>query len=282
MQLSYGAVSAFLTATAAAEKRVESESVKKTGADKARPLIVCGMGRSGTRMCANILSNSSQVELQGEVGGPAGRNLHFGAVGVGGRGDRAARGLEIAVKIIERDQSDLDRRRRAARTPVRRRRAAGQDQRAAKHPHQISHHRPALDSLGPAGAMPASPCHPPKRFSRRDRTIAPLYASWVTERRNGMNQARLDKAREGVLDQMEAGRRTMNLGYAAAALLELALLVACALLIDWSNGTQVMLLVIFILSYAMLSMGLVILAGHVTRSTGRILAVLEAQRDERR
>ncbi len=97
-----------------------------------------------------------------------------------------------------------------------------------------------------------------------------------------MNQARLDKAREGVLDQMEAGRRTMNLGYAAAALLELALLVACALLIDWSNGTQVMLLVIFILSYAMLSMGLVILAGHVTRSTGRILAVLEAQRDERR
>ena len=42
---------------------------------KARPLIVCGMGRSGTRMCANILNNSSLVELQGEIGGPAGTRL---------------------------------------------------------------------------------------------------------------------------------------------------------------------------------------------------------------
>ena len=40
-----------------------------------RPLIVCGMGRSGTRMCANILTNSKQVELQGELGGPAGTRL---------------------------------------------------------------------------------------------------------------------------------------------------------------------------------------------------------------
>lgn len=41
----------------------------------ARPLIVCGMGRSGTRMCANILGNSSLVELQGEIGGPVGTKL---------------------------------------------------------------------------------------------------------------------------------------------------------------------------------------------------------------
>ena len=43
--------------------------------DRAGPLIVCGMGRSGTRMCANILSNSSEVELQGEIGGPAGSKM---------------------------------------------------------------------------------------------------------------------------------------------------------------------------------------------------------------
>jgi len=42
---------------------------------KPRPLIVCGMGRSGTRMCANILTNSALVELQGELGGPAGTRL---------------------------------------------------------------------------------------------------------------------------------------------------------------------------------------------------------------
>ena len=42
---------------------------------KIRPLIVCGMGRSGTRMCANILNNSDLVELQGEIGGPAGTKM---------------------------------------------------------------------------------------------------------------------------------------------------------------------------------------------------------------
>jgi hypothetical protein len=97
-----------------------------------------------------------------------------------------------------------------------------------------------------------------------------------------MNQERLDKARGKVLDQMEAGRKTMNLGFAVASLMELALLAACVMLVDWGDKTQVMLLVIFILSYGMLAMGLVILAGHVTRSTGRVLAVLEAQRDEGR
>lgn len=74
MQLSYGALGAFLAATTTTEKRVEFESVRKT-MDQAMPLIVCGMGRSGTRMCANILSNSSDIELQGEVGGPAGSRM---------------------------------------------------------------------------------------------------------------------------------------------------------------------------------------------------------------
>lgn len=93
---------------------------------------------------------------------------------------------------------------------------------------------------------------------------------------------RLDRARANVLDQMESGRKTMNIGFAAAASMEFALLVACAFLVDWQDRTQVLLLVIFILSYGMLAMGLTVLAGHVTRSTGRILAVLEAQQDERR
>jgi len=97
-----------------------------------------------------------------------------------------------------------------------------------------------------------------------------------------MNQARLDKAREGVLDQMDAGNRQVKIGFAIFAVLELALLLACAFLVEWGDSTQVMLLVIFVLSYLMLANGFFILAGHVTRSTGRILAVLDAQRDEQR
>lgn len=44
----------------------------KTVPGAPRPLIVVGMGRSGTRMCANLLANSNDVELQGEVSDPAG------------------------------------------------------------------------------------------------------------------------------------------------------------------------------------------------------------------
>lgn len=97
-----------------------------------------------------------------------------------------------------------------------------------------------------------------------------------------MNQAKLDEARKSVLDQMEAGRRQVNIGFAIFAVLELALLVSCVLLVDWGDRTQVLLLVIFVLSYLMLANGFFILAGHVTRATGRVLAVLAAQQEERR
>ena len=93
---------------------------------------------------------------------------------------------------------------------------------------------------------------------------------------------RLDRAREQVLDRMESGRKVMNFALGAATVLELGMLVACILLVDWSNGTQVLLFIIFILSYFILALGMVALAGHVSQSAGRILAVLEAQRDERR
>lgn len=97
-----------------------------------------------------------------------------------------------------------------------------------------------------------------------------------------MNQAKLDKARGSVLDQMEAGQKQVNIGFWIFAVLELALLISCALLVDWGDRTQVLLLVIFVLSYLMLANGFFILAGHMTRSTGRVLAVLAAQQEERR
>lgn len=88
---------------------------------------------------------------------------------------------------------------------------------------------------------------------------------------------RLDRAREGVLDRMETGERLMRFGMGAAALLELAMLAACILLVDWGNREQVLLFVIFLLSYFILVLGMLALAGHVTSATGRILAVLDAR-----
>ncbi|HEY0325880.1 MAG TPA: hypothetical protein VGC46_07885 [Allosphingosinicella sp.] len=93
---------------------------------------------------------------------------------------------------------------------------------------------------------------------------------------------RLDQARGHVLDRMESGDRMFNFALSAASILELGMLVACILLVDWSDRTQVLLFVIFILSYFILVLCMVALAGHVTRSTARVLAVIEALRDERR
>ena len=88
---------------------------------------------------------------------------------------------------------------------------------------------------------------------------------------------RLDRARESVLDRMERGRKLVRIGIGTAAILELAMLVACILLVDWGNREQVLLLLIFLLSYFILVLGMLALAGHMTSATARILAVLEAR-----
>ena len=87
----------------------------------------------------------------------------------------------------------------------------------------------------------------------------------------------LDEARGRVLDRMESGQLLINLAIGAAGLLEVGMLAACILLVDWSDRTQVLLFLIFILSYFILVLGMLALAGHVSRSTGRMLAVLEVQ-----
>src|SRR5688500_17417337 len=91
---------------------------------------------------------------------------------------------------------------------------------------------------------------------------------------------RLDEMREGVLDRMETGRRVVQYLTLAAALLEAAMLAACIMLVDWSDRTQVLLFLIFILRYFIIMLGMVALAAHVTSATGRILAVLDPRPDE--
>jgi hypothetical protein len=88
---------------------------------------------------------------------------------------------------------------------------------------------------------------------------------------------RLDRVRGQVLDRMESGQRLINVALGGATVLELGMLVACILLIDWNNRTQVLLFLIFILSYFIIVLCMLALAGHVTRSTARVLAVLQAQ-----
>ncbi len=91
---------------------------------------------------------------------------------------------------------------------------------------------------------------------------------------------RLDEARGHVLDRMETGRRLVSFGTGAAALLELAMLAACIMLVDWGDRSQVLLFLIFILSYFIIMLGMLALAGHVTSATARVLAALDSRADE--
>ena len=92
-----------------------------------------------------------------------------------------------------------------------------------------------------------------------------------------IQEDRLDRARESVLDRMESGQKLVRIGTGAAALLELAMLAACVLLVDWGDRSQVLLFLIFILSYFILVLGMMALAGHITSATARILAVIESR-----
>ena len=92
-----------------------------------------------------------------------------------------------------------------------------------------------------------------------------------------IQEDRLDRARESVLDRMESGQKLVRIGTGAAAILELAMLAACVLLVDWGDRSQVLLFLIFILSYFILVLGMMALAGHITSATARILAVLESR-----
>jgi hypothetical protein len=90
---------------------------------------------------------------------------------------------------------------------------------------------------------------------------------------------RLDEARGHVLDRMETGRKMVSYGTFVAGLLELAMLAACIMLVDWGDRTQVLLFLIFILSYFILVLGMLALAGHITSANARVLAALEARSD---
>ena len=86
---------------------------------------------------------------------------------------------------------------------------------------------------------------------------------------------RLERMRESVLDRMEAGQKLFRWVIGTCALLEAAMFIACILLVDWGDRTQVLLFVIFILSYFIVMLGMVALGAHVTNATARILAALD-------
>ena len=88
----------------------------------------------------------------------------------------------------------------------------------------------------------------------------------------------LDDIRAGVLDRLERHDRNVRLAILGAAAAE-ALLIAIAILkLDFSNRFEIVVFVLFVLTYSTIGLGLIALSAHVSRIGDRVLAALEGFR----
>lgn len=86
----------------------------------------------------------------------------------------------------------------------------------------------------------------------------------------------LDKVRQSVLDRMERSDRLMRYALLLAALVEVLLLFTALRLLDWHDRVDRLLFILFLLNYMVLSLGLIALGGHVSRSIGRVLLAMDS------
>jgi len=90
-----------------------------------------------------------------------------------------------------------------------------------------------------------------------------------------MSANNLDAVRESVLTRMERADRLTRLAIYAGAAVELALFAVAIYMVDWHNRVERLLFLFSVLSYTIVVMAILALAGHVTRSVGRVLAAMD-------
>jgi hypothetical protein len=86
----------------------------------------------------------------------------------------------------------------------------------------------------------------------------------------------LDNIRQSVLDRMERGDKLVRSSIIAAAVVEGLLLAAAFFIADWSNPLHRLVFILAVLTYSVIACGLIAIAGHISRSTGRVLVALES------
>jgi hypothetical protein len=90
--------------------------------------------------------------------------------------------------------------------------------------------------------------------------------------------ADLDAMRTGVLDRIERHARNVRFAIFGAALAEAALMAIALLKLDFSNRFEVLVFVLFVLTYTVIGLGLIALGAHVSRIGDRVLAAIEGLR----
>jgi hypothetical protein len=75
---------------------------------------------------------------------------------------------------------------------------------------------------------------------------------------------------------MERSDRLVKSAIIAAAVVEAFLFLAAILLADWANPLHRLVFILSVLTYSVLGCGMIALAGHISRSVGRVLIAIEA------
>lgn len=96
-----------------------------------------------------------------------------------------------------------------------------------------------------------------------------------------MTPDRLDAMRGGVLQQMERADRNVKRAIVAAAVVELVLFAVVLLAFDVHDPLARLVFVTAVLSYTIVALGLLALGAHVTRTVGRLVALLDTRDDAR-
>lgn len=91
-----------------------------------------------------------------------------------------------------------------------------------------------------------------------------------------MENPKLDAVRESVLDRMERADRNRQYLIIGAAMCEALFGGAAMLMMDWSDRQQVVIFLLFVMTYTVLALGLMALGAHMTTSAGRVIAAIES------
>ena len=89
-----------------------------------------------------------------------------------------------------------------------------------------------------------------------------------------MSAPRLDEIRKNALEQMDRDARVKRTAILGAATLELVMFVCVLLVIDWSDETHLLVLMLSVLGYSIVVLGLVALGAHMSRTIGQLAGAL--------
>jgi len=92
------------------------------------------------------------------------------------------------------------------------------------------------------------------------------------------NTSDLDGIRDGVLDRLERHNRNVRFAILGAATVEAVLVAIAILKLNFSNRFELVIFMLFVLTYTIVGLGLLALGAHMSRVGDRVLAAVEGLR----